>query len=426
MAGFLGHGGLGLDTIPEDDTDVRSQSASRSGLGASWFRLDSRSVTGDSVAETTKAVILTQGPSSDPPIPPRIPDPAPTQCSVNISWKMWLLIGILAVAVGGGIFGIVSAVRAETTSALGSPTTVPSVSPVMITSNDDNFLPTDSPSRSPSIQPSVPLEELQFFLAANVSSEVLDPSTAHYQTWYWLAYEDPAQIRLGDDDDDDWKIIQRFLVAYLYFSLDGANWTSDNFLTGDIECNWDGIECNDTLSVIGIKLCDAKLSGSLPSELSQLSGIKWLVFANNSLTGTIPETWWNFQNLQLLNLSANAITGQLSSRLWNITSLLSLDVVDNLLTGGIPEVSDDARPLTILLADENELSGTLPASLWNLTNLAQLSLTYNKLTGGLPVVPEGRSIVLEALFLDHNQMQGSLPPCIGMDALGSFVTRVSL
>ena len=424
--GYVDHGRLGLGTIPEDDTDVRSESASRSGLRTSWFQDDGRSVAG-SVAESNRATILTQGPSPAPISPHLNAKSAPAPCFVKMNWKITLMLGILVAAVVGGIFGIVSAVSAKQASAVESPMTTPSSPPAMRVSDDD-FLPTDnpsSPSMEPSIQPSITLspylQELQSFLATNVSSEVLDPSTAYYRTFYWSAYEDPTPMLRGVDDD--WRIIQRFLVAHLFFALDGQNWTFDNFLTGGTECDWDRVVCsNRTSSVKGIELHDSQLAGRLPSELSLLSDIQWLQLYNNSLTGTIPEAWWDFQSLKILNLSSNAITGQLSSQLWKLPSLWSLEVHDNLLTGGIPEVSDDASPLQLFNASYNRLNGTMPASLWNLQNLTALSLKFNKLTGGLPEVPEGRSIVLHTLGLDHNAMQGSLPPCLGMGELGSFVT----
>lgn len=427
MVGFIDDGGLGMATIHEENTDHLSETASHSGLRASWLRTDTRSATGDSEVGTAQADIFEDQPEQRVPTrvvpqasdPPRRTDPGPKQWCTNINWKIWTLLGILVLAALGGIFWIVFAVSAKQAPALSSPGDAPSLSPAIISPTDD-FLPTDSPS-SPSMSPSVTmtkdlkdLQELQTFLAANVSIAVLDESTTFYQTWNWFAYDDTAQMRVGVDDD--WRIIQRFLIAHLFFSLDGGNWSIDDFLTGKPECNWTGVGC-DNATVTGINMNHAQLAGSLPSELVLLSDMQWLVFSNNSLSGSIPEAWWNFENLKLLNLSANEITGQLSPRLWELPSLLYLYVDDNLLTGAIPEVSNDSSPLKLLKADDNQLNGTLPASLWNLRNLTQLFFKYNKLTGELPIVPEGRSIALQALLLDHNEMQGSLPPCTGMDSL---------
>ncbi len=434
MVGYIDHGGLGMDTIHEESTDRHSETASHIGLQAAWILNDARSAAGDSEVGTARADIfddreqrLTTVTLPATTEPHRRTDSDPTQGCFNINWKIWILLGILVLAAAGAIYWIVSAVSAKQSSAQASSAEAPSMSPARIGSDDD-FWPTDrpsTPSMSPSVTLTADLEELQTFLATNVSIEVLEGSTAYYQTWNWFAHEDPLQMRVGVDDD--WRIIQRFLLAHLFFSLDGENWSIDGFLTEEGECDWTGVRCDRAkVTVKGIDIHDAKLAGSLPSEFSQLSGIEWLVFSNNSLTGTIPEAWWNFEKLKLLNLSANEITGQLSPRLWKLTSLLSLDVDDNRLTGEIPEVSDDSSHLKLLKADSNLLNGTLPASLWNLHNMTHLSFKYNNLTGELPIVPEGRSIALQALFLDHNKMQGSLPPSIGMDALGSCSNHVAL
>jgi Leucine-rich repeat (LRR) protein len=94
-----------------------------------------------------------------------------------------------------------------------------------------------------------------------------------------------------------------------------------------------------------------KLSGELPSTLSNLSNLVWLDISNNQLTGTIPESIKLMDKLQLLNLSGNSLSGSIPrqiGQLWNLQTLI---------------------------LNNNNFSGTLPNDLGNLGNLQYLVLS---------------------------------------------------
>ena len=48
-----------------------------------------------------------------------------------------------------------------------------------------------------------------------------------------------------------------------------------------------------------------KLTGGLPSTLSNLSNLEWIDISNNQLTGAIPEYVSTLQNLGFLDISSN-------------------------------------------------------------------------------------------------------------------------
>ena len=68
--------------------------------------------------------------------------------------------------------------------------------------------------------------------------------------------------------------------------------------------------------------------------------------------------------------------------------------------------------LTGLFLNDNQLSGSIPSTLGNLTNLEVLNLSDNQLSGSIPSTL-GNLTNLEHLYLDNNQLSGSIPSTLG-------------
>ena len=120
-------------------------------------------------------------------------------------------------------------------------------------------------------------------------------------------------------------------LAALYDATGGANWTNNtNWLSDEPVGNWHGVTVNNG-RVTGLNLAANNLTGTIPSELGNLSSLEELYLSLNQLTGTIPAQLGNLANLELLYLHDNRLTGPLPQ---NLTSL-SLDYFyfDNGTTG---------------------------------------------------------------------------------------------
>ncbi len=102
------------------------------------------------------------------------------------------------------------------------------------------------------------------------------------------------------------------------------------------------------------------LSGSIPSELGDMTNLKELYLDGNLLNGSIPAELGNLENLETLSLVHNWIVGEIPSELGDLTNLKSLTL------------------------NANKLTGQIPASLGNLTNLEELALGWNDLSGPIP------------------------------------------
>ena len=71
----------------------------------------------------------------------------------------------------------------------------------------------------------------------------------------------------------DSEMVERYVIALLYFSLNGQNWLqNDGFLSHLHVCNWFGVTCSNEL-VVKLEWSSNNLNGiyssGIPKEISQ-------------------------------------------------------------------------------------------------------------------------------------------------------------
>ena len=202
------------------------------------------------------------------------------------------------------------------------------------------------------------------------------------------------------------------LVA-LYNATDGPNWANNrNWLSDRPIGEWSRVSTDGDGRVTGLWLDGNQLSGSIPSELSNLENLRALSLSYNQLSGSIPSELGNLANLGVLWLDGNQLSGSMPSQLGNLANLYSLWLNGNQLSGSIPSQLGNLANLERLSLDHNELSGSIPSELGNLANLGELRLDGNQLSGSIPS-ELGNLDNLEYLNLDGNQLSGSIPSELG-------------
>ncbi|WP_419943305.1 Ig-like domain-containing protein [Candidatus Palauibacter sp.] len=89
-----------------------------------------------------------------------------------------------------------------------------------------------------------------------------------------------------DGPDLQCSTTDRDILATLYFATDGPNWArSDNWLTDEPLGSWHGVEADTTGAVLGLQLRNNGLTGEIPEELGNFSGLEVLELAGNGLGG---------------------------------------------------------------------------------------------------------------------------------------------
>ena len=167
-----------------------------------------------------------------------------------------------------------------------------------------------------------------------------DPSSAQYKALTWLAEKDQVQLII---DDNDSRILQRYVLAVLYFSTDGPNWTHQhNFLSTDKhECLWNAkdehekekgvLECNVNWGreITKLSLYWNNLNGTIPEELSALTSLREISIAINELRGTIPASLAQLPYLGALFVNNNILTGTVPTELATLPKLTVLGLHEN-------------------------------------------------------------------------------------------------
>nr|POE98408.1 putative lrr receptor-like serine/threonine-protein kinase [Quercus suber] len=159
-----------------------------------------------------------------------------------------------------------------------------------------------------------------------------------------------------------------------------------------------------------------KISGPIPSYLSNCSNLIRVEFSGNLLSGPIPRNMGNLKYLQLLNLGDNQLTDeprdQEHSFLSSLTScrvLEALSLWSNPLNIAIPDVIGNfSVSLELFIADHCQIKGQIPMGIGSLKNLNTLLLNGNSLTGTIPSTIGGLES-LQRLYLDENKIEGFIP-----------------
>ncbi|THG05590.1 hypothetical protein TEA_011699 [Camellia sinensis var. sinensis] len=156
-----------------------------------------------------------------------------------------------------------------------------------------------------------------------------------------------------------------------------------------------------------------QIGGSIPQEIGLLNSLNELALSNNNLTGSIPSSIGNLGNLTFLYLYNNPLSGSIPQEIGMLRSLVDLDLAMNNLTGSIPASIGNLSQLTTLHLFRNQLSGSIPQEVGMLRSLVDLQLSNNNFTGSIPT-SIGNLGQLTVLHLFHNLLSGSIPQEVGM------------
>ncbi|KAK4754760.1 hypothetical protein SAY87_008517 [Trapa incisa] len=160
---------------------------------------------------------------------------------------------------------------------------------------------------------------------------------------------------------------------------------------------------------VEIDFSENYLSGGIPVELANITGLKLLYLFQNELTGRIPDVLTSLKNLTKLDLSINNLTGPIPLGFQYMSKLIMLQLFHNSLSGTIPQRLGIYSPLWVVNLSENLLTGEIPRHLCRNSSLILLNLGSNSLTGSIPPgIVNCKSLI--QLQLVGNSLEGDLPP----------------
>lgn len=208
------------------------------------------------------------------------------------------------------------------------------------------------------------------------------------------------------------RIRQRFTMALIYCEFNGDNWLEGELWVSDLhECDW--------YTMIGVDPCGRneqyqilrnygqQMRGTLPPEISMMSSLWEITFADNLITGSIPTTLAKLSELDTLSLSFNLFKGPIPPFVWQFEDMEYLDLGYNFFTGSIPPTVDLTSPnLHTLKLEHNDMGGPLPDSLGSF-EWTKLHLNGNQFTGTVPQNLNAPRV--QEVLLDNNRLTGPFP-----------------
>jgi len=265
--------------------------------------------------------------------------------------------------------------------------------------------PTSSPTTLPTVDTSIPINVplLEFLIFNNISKEedlnAVDSPQHQALLWLW------------DQSEKKTNIVQQFALATLLNGLGASALLGSNL--NQSECSWNTIECDDNITISGVKLGNLNLDGTILTEIGHLSNLTKFDISSNSVGGTIPNSIGSSILLEVFDVRSNRLTGTIPESLANLNLLKEFEISGNLLVGELPSGMWKLDKLERMFINANhQLIGTIPKAISNLTSLKYIDLTFTDMTGMVPS-EIGSLSTLEMLQLGDSDYGGTIPTEFG-------------
>uniref|UniRef100_A0A0D9XVY0 non-specific serine/threonine protein kinase n=1 Tax=Leersia perrieri TaxID=77586 RepID=A0A0D9XVY0_9ORYZ len=138
-----------------------------------------------------------------------------------------------------------------------------------------------------------------------------------------------VQITAGSQDENT--------MASLVSRYPQAGWAQEG---GDpcLPASWSWVQCSSEAApkIFSITLSGKNITGGIPVELTELSGLVELRLDGNSFSGQIPD-FSGCRDLQYIHLENNQLTGALPPSLGELPNLKELYIQNNKLSGEVPQ-----------------------------------------------------------------------------------------
>ena len=215
-----------------------------------------------------------------------------------------------------------------------------------------------------------------------------DPESPQAQAFGWITGGDTDYISMSISDTQQMK--QRFALATFYYATSGDSWnqdgTTNSFLDYEThECSWlptalsgeapcsssneETINITEHYDIQHISLQNHGLEGSLPTEMSWLTGLESLDLFDNSVGGSIPTELGLLSNLMKIDLSGNSVTGTIPMQLGDLENLEELWLEQNDLSGNIPTSLNNTSLKYLRLRGNDGMRGRIPLDVCSLPGL---------------------------------------------------------
>ncbi|KAK9270695.1 hypothetical protein L1049_026277 [Liquidambar formosana] len=153
------------------------------------------------------------------------------------------------------------------------------------------------------------------------------------------------------------------------------------------------------------------LTGPLPPDMCKNGKMYALLLLQNQFSGEIPATYANCSSLKRFRAN-NRLSGKLPSEISQASSLVSIDLSNNQFSGEIPTTIGELEKLSSLYLQNNLFSGPLPETIGSCESLSDLNIAHNSISGEIPSSLGSLPTLNSFNSLSHNNLHGNFPDSI--------------
>ncbi|RDX86475.1 putative leucine-rich repeat receptor-like protein kinase, partial [Mucuna pruriens] len=161
-------------------------------------------------------------------------------------------------------------------------------------------------------------------------------------------------------------------------------------------------ECPNIMSTTCSHMGTNKLTGTVPAKLfSSNMNLEHVLFDNNQLEGSIPNTISTVSSLEVIRFDRNKLTGRVPSNLNKLGNLSEIYLSHNQLNGSLPDFTGMNSLTYVEMSDNSFNASNIPSWITNLPQLTTVILGSNQLDGTLNL-SNGYSSSLQLINLEEN------------------------
>ena len=207
---------------------------------------------------------------------------------------------------------------------------------------------------------------------------------------------------------------ERAALEAIYKANDGSSWRyKKNWCTDEPLKDWENVTMTSDGKHVQ-KLVLREVDGYIPKEIADLTELEELTILNDfylaSKASPLPSAIGKLSKLKHLELQYYSLSGTLPSSLYDLQDLefLCINYAEDMKASSLPSDIGKLTKLNTLRLNGMNLKGALPREIGNLSALTTLTMFENKLTGSLPET-FGGLINLEWVDFSVNELSGDIP-----------------
>ncbi|VAH69198.1 unnamed protein product [Triticum turgidum subsp. durum] len=178
---------------------------------------------------------------------------------------------------------------------------------------------------------------------------------------------------------------------------------SNNFFTEPISESIGMLE-----NLVLLDISHNEMLGSIPTQIGMLGSLQRLFLQGNKILGSIPNNFGNLTLLEYIDLSSNNLSSMIPTSFFHLDKLIKLDFSQNSFVGALPADVSGLRQTNYMDVASNFLIGSIPNSFGQLTMLTYLNLSHNSFDNSIPS-PLEKLKSLASLDLSFNNLSGTIP-----------------